>query len=315
MRMVSTTKRMMDVEDVIRWACGAIAGRGPPGVQQTRAMNAPRSEASLVGRWTWPTGFPEISPMFAGGFSTGRTPVSNTPDDPDALKVEAAIGMLPQRMTAYTAPDELALDIGSDVDLVGAFAAPLANVANIVLTHGRLGNRPAIGFEIPIPTPKLAPNGKPGVWQLQCSIERTIGGDHVERLFEAPVQGARRGVYPSGSFCILEYEPSPQSIINDRAEYLAWRLALGELAELLSGRLERIAALPPAAALAPWLGDRDGDKPRDLFGLGAERIYTATQALAVRARREARSRRTIAPSGGKLRRPTRPGRLKSIGGG
>jgi hypothetical protein len=116
--------------------------------------------------------------------------------------------MLPQRMTAYTAPEELALDVGSDVDLAGAFAAPLANVTNIVLTHGRLGNRPAIGLETPIPAPKLAPNGKPGIWQLQCAVEVTIGGDHVERIFEAPVQGARRGVYPAGSFCILEYTSS-----------------------------------------------------------------------------------------------------------
>ena len=304
----------MDIEDVVRWACGAVAGgRGASPGAPPRAMNAPRSEASLVGRWTWPTGYPTVSPMFAGAFPMGRTRVSNAPDDPDALTVEAAIGMLSQRMTAYTAPEELALDIGLPIDIYGAFAAPLANVTNLVLAHGRLGNRPPIGLETPIPMPKQAPNGKPGVWQIQCSVEKTIAGDQVERLFEAPVQGARRGIYPSGSFCIVEYEPSPQSIVNDRAEYLVWRLALGDLAELLSGRLERIAALPPAAALAPWLGDRDGDKPRDLFGPGADRVYTATQALALRARREARSRRTIAPSSGKLRRPTRPGRGQMTG--
>jgi len=249
--------------------------------------------------------------MFAGAFPMGRSRVSNTPDDPDALTVEAAIGMLPTRMAAYTAPEELALDIGLDVDIDGAFAAPLANVTNIVLAHGRLGKRPAIGLETPIPVPKLAPNGKPGVWQLQCAVEKTITGDQVERLFEAPVQGARRGVYPSGSYCVIEFEPSPQSVANDRAEYLVWRLALGELAELLSGRLELIAALPPAAAMAPWLGQVDGDKPVDLFRPGADRVYTAMQALALRARREARTRRTIAPSSGKLRRPARPGRLEA----
>jgi hypothetical protein len=312
--MVSTTsKRMMDIEDVVRWACGAVRSRRPSPSAPPRAMNVPRSEASLVGRWTWPSGFTEISPMFSAVFPTGRSRGSNVPDDPDAATVEAAIGMLSQRMTAYAAPEQLAPDIGSDVDLAGAFAAPLANVTNIVLTHGRLGNRPAIGQEIPIPTPKLAPNGKPGIWQLQCNVEKTIAGDQVERLFEAPVQGARRGVYPDGSFCVILYEPNPQSIVNDRAEYLVWRLALGELAELLSGRLERIAALPPAAAIAPWLGDRDGEKPRDLFGAGADRLHGAAEQRAMAARRAGAVRRTIAPSSGKLRRPTRPGRGQMTG--
>ena len=80
--------------------------------------------------------------MFAGAFPKGRSRVSNTPDDPDAVTVEAAVGMLPKRMTAYTAPEELALDIGLDVDIDGAFAAPLANVTNIVLTHGRTRQSP-----------------------------------------------------------------------------------------------------------------------------------------------------------------------------
>ena len=80
-----------------------------------------------------------------------------------------------------------------------------------------------------------------------------------------------------GAFCRIEYEPDPQIVINDRADYCAWRISLEALAEALSGRLETITALAPAAALFSWTGELDGDRPRDLFVPGAERFFTGAQ--------------------------------------
>jgi hypothetical protein len=327
--VVSTTasKRMIDVEDLVRWACGAVAGGGrgsSPGVPPRGAMNAPRSEASLVGRWTWPTGYPTVSPMFAGAFPKGSPRASDRPDDPGSAIVHSAIGILAGRMAGFAAPEELALDIGLDVDLDGAFAAALANIGNIVIVHGRLGNRPSLPAEIPRPRPKLAPNGKPGVWRIEAMIEKTISGENVERRFEAPVQRTggetgnvvlpvTRDSYPFGAYGVLEYDPDPQGVVSLRAEYLAWRLALDELAALLHGRLEKFAVLPPAAAMAPWLGHRDGEKHVDLFRAGADRVYSGLDLAAIAARRESRARRKVVLGAGRLRRPARLGRLKTTG--
>lgn len=93
-----------------------------------------------------------------------------------------------------------------------------------------------------------------------------------------------------------------------RADYLAWRLGLEMLASLLSGRMARIAALPPAAALAPWSGEEDGAKPRDLFGAGAERVFTGAEARASEAMRRAAVRCPPRPGESRARRPAKPAR-------
>ena len=316
--MKQGAKRLMDVEDVVRWACGQGLGTrsGPPS-RHPAGMNLPRAEASLVGRWSGPAGYPEISPMFAGAFATGgssrgggagRARFGSAEPDPDALVVEAAIAALGDAMTERTAPEALALDIGLPVDVDGAYAAAIANIVNLTLAHGRLASRPLLGPERPAPYPKAAPNGKPGVWRLETWSEPTVEGGKVEREVETRAAPVRRDLYPTGAYCRLEWDPDPQSIVYARAVYLAWRQGLEALAESLSGRMERIAALPPAAALAPWLGDRDGDKPRDLFGPGAERVYTRAEALAIQARREARERRRPMVGTTPARRPARPGK-------
>lgn len=308
-------KRLMDVEDVVRWALSRPADRGaaPQGTQICGGMNVPRSEASLVGRWTWPASFPSISPMFAGGYATGGVARPKGPIDPDAAIVEAAIGEIGEAMAGLAAPEAIALDIGLPVDIDGAVAAALANVKNLVLAHGRLGNRPAYGIWAPQARARRTPNGKPGVWKIERWREPTINGGFVERDVERPVQPMRRDLYPAGSYGLIDWDPDAQLIVNDRAEYFVWRMALEALCAALSERMARIAALPPAAALAPWFGELDGDKPRDLFGPGAERVYSRLEAQAVAARRETRERRRVTTSGGVARRPARPGRGAASG--
>jgi len=307
----------MDVEDVVRWACGQelTKKRGAATTKGPAGLNAAGADAALVGRWTRPPGFPAISPMFAGAYGpSGPGRQAGGAPDADALIVEAAILGLGASMGALAVPEALALDIGLAVDVEGAFAAAIANVANLVLAHGRLGNRPAPGSEAPRPRPRPAANGKPGAWRRERWREPTAEGGFVEREVETPVQRLRRDLYPPGAYCLLDYEPDPQLIVNDRAEYLAWRLALDALCAALSGRLERIGALPPAAALAPWLGEKDGDKPRDLFAPGAAGVYSGRERLALAARRESRQRRALSVCGAKMRRAARPGRGAASGG-
>jgi hypothetical protein len=308
---IAGAKRLMDVEDVVRWACGSelIKRRGAPSPDLRAGMALSRADASLVGRWSWPPGFPPVSPMFALGVVQGTSGrAASGPPDGDALIVEAAILALPGRACDWTAPEALALDIGLPVDVDGAFAAAAANIVALVTMHGRLASRPTIGPETPRPVPRLAPNGKPGAWRKERWREPTIEEGWVERDVETPVARMRRDSWPDGAYGVLEWDPDPQLIVNDRAEYCAWRLALEALAEALSDRMERVAALAPAAALAPWLGEADAGRIPDLFGPGAERVYSGRERLALEARRASRARREVRLSGGKARRPARPGR-------
>jgi hypothetical protein len=82
--------------------------------------------------------------------------------------------------------------------------------------------------------------------------------------------------------------------VNDRAGYLVWRLGLEALVEALSGKLETIAALPPAAAMFPWTGEKNGDRPRDLFGFGANRVHAPVEARELAAQRPRGTRRDLA---------------------
>jgi hypothetical protein len=120
-----------------------------------------------------------------------------------------------------------------------------------------------------------------------CSTRSQARGDEVE---------------PAG------VEPDPQLMVNDRADCCAWRLALEALSEALSGKLARIAALPPAAALFPWTGEKDGDRPRGLFSLGAERVNSAGEAATLAGTRARSERRPLLPgrASARARRPAKP---------
>jgi len=309
--MDQTTRALkpMDVEEVLKWACGQeLPRKGRPAAAPTLRRLDRGRDAELVGRWIWPAGFPAISPMFAHGFVTAGNPRGGPPDQ-DALLVETAIGAVGAAMAGRNAPDELALDIGLGVDIDGAFASALGNVGNLLLAHGRLGNRPSIGAWEPKCSPRLAMNGKPGVWRINRIVEPGFGGRSVERDVEEPAPALKGRTWPTGAYGALEWDPDPQLVVNDRAEYLVWRLGLDELSRMLSGRLARIAALPTRAAMAPWLGHVDGDGIVDLFQPGTH-VYAARDAAAMRGRRERRVLSTRAPG---ARRPARPGRGQACG--
>ncbi len=321
MSAASGAKRLLDIEDVVAWACAELGKR-----RGDTPYNYVRHDASLVGRWTHPPGFPTVSPMFAGVAGGGsasaagsswerapRAPRAAGPPDEDAITIEEAADRLAAEVAGSAAPETLALDIGLPVDVEGAFRAALANVENIVMTHGLLGKRPAFGREAPAPMPALAPNGKPQVLAPTIRLEKTVGGEELRYAVDAPTQALRSGVYASGAFCPLEYDPDPQFLVNERAEYAAWRAGLEALAGMLAGRLARIAALPPSAPAAPWLGERDAGKPADLFGASAERLYSRMELLSMAARQG--ERRPVKQRREDMWRPARPARaIKGTGG-
>jgi hypothetical protein len=153
-------------------------------------------------------------------------------------------------MRRLEAPAEIGADIGLPVDLDAAWSRARAMVANLVLVHGRLGNRPVYdeGFCV---APLLAKNGQPAVLKLAAFAEAGAFGE-IEDIREVGAARLRRDFYEAGAYCRLEYEPEPQSVVQDRAEYCAWRIGLDLLAEAV-GYLDRFAVLPAHAPWAPWV--------------------------------------------------------------
>jgi hypothetical protein len=261
--MVFLGKQLCDVEDVMVWAAGELARKGRGG-HAPRKLDVAPGDRELVGRWSKPMGYPPMSPMFAPGLVTSGG--ARQPPHGDALIVEGAVERLAR---VYPAPgmasEELAFGMGFAVDCETAMIAALGRAASLVVVFAGLARAPDCGGW-PKSTPKRAPNGKPGVWRREAWAEPTIRDEDVVREVEVAVKPMRRGLYPPGSYGVLEWAPSPQSVIEDRAEYAAWRAGLAWLAQELSGALESREVLAPRAPLCPW---RDGRAPRGRGGAAA----------------------------------------------
>ncbi len=309
--MPAGAKRLMDVEDLVHWACSQELLKRRTSPRRAPILPLRRGDSELVGRWTKPPSFPSISPMFASGLFAGAGPAGSTRGGrglevhPDALIVEATILGLPARMAEFKAPALIVDGIGLDVDLVGAFAAAIGNVVNLVLAHGRMGNRPAFATRFVV-SPKMAVNGKPGVWRVVRELEPTVDGLGVERAIEQPTQRIRRDLYHNGAYCRLEYDPDPQVMVNDRADYSAWAFSMHEMAAALTGRLATIEPMAPAAALFPWAGEIDCAKPLALFGAGADGLHGAREAARFAGARARGDRRRIVRAPTPRRKPAKP---------
>ena len=108
------------------------------------------------------------------------------------------------------------------------------------------------------------------MWRQECWDGPTFDDHgHAWRQVEVACSPIRKDLYPAGAYGIVEFTPAPQELVNERAEYAVWRASLVWLAAALSGALKSRAALPPRAAARPWMGERDGEPVRDLFGAGA----------------------------------------------
>lgn len=243
-------------------------------------------------------GFPRVSPMFSG--LHGAAGARGDPLHPDSLIVETAVGEVATVLSAAYCPPlaaELLDGLGfPDLDAQGALDAALCNVGNLLLVHGRLHTRPLIRLEASPVRGKLGNNGKPGVWRREEWAEPTWQ-DHApecSRMVETAVRAKRKNSYPPGAYCRLEYDPDPQMLVNERAEYAVWRAGLAALAEVLhDANLSAHAAMPPAAAFRPWMGDLDGEAIPDLFRPGAENVYAGDEARGLAAERSTARRRPV----------------------
>jgi hypothetical protein len=287
-------KRLIDIEDLVAWGASELTRKRPGKAAPRAAFDVDRADRELVGRWTRPASFPAMHPMFAAGLGKPGG-ARGDPPHADALRLEEALARL-----AVSPPpvdiDELQLcaGLGFALDAAGAMRAALANVRNLLLVQGRLAIRPFLRLEPPTATPRLAANSKPGVWRREVWVEPTFGDyRQATREVEVAAPALRKNVYPAGAYCGLDYEPDPADLLHERAEYAAWHAGLLWLAAELAGGLESRAPLPPAAAARPWLGERDGEPVRDLFGPGAEGVHSGDQAATLEAQRRAGRRRPI----------------------
>jgi hypothetical protein len=122
-----------------------------------------------------------------------------------------------------------------------------------------LGSRPDWRAEPFSVSAVLAKNGRPAVFRLDLVRMPTVDGKGATIEGEIRCAPLRGGHYPDGSYCRLDYEPSPRSVVEWRADYLIWRSATAALAVKLEGALERFLPLPPAAPEAPWIAEGKGE--------------------------------------------------------
>lgn len=113
----------------------------------------------------------------------------------------------------------------------------------LVIAHASMGSRPDWHSEPPRPYPILhGPRPK------------IVG------------ESRGRGRYAAGSYCPLTWEPSPITIAEARADYLAWWRGLALLREQLAGRLKRYLPTGPDAPETPWITSpgpaADAEAPR-----------------------------------------------------
>lgn len=258
-------KTLIDAEDLVRWAASEElpkkrprGSRTPPDLIRGLAPG----DGELVGKWAAPPGFPVIHPMFAAAHGSGpggRAIMFAGEPDEDALRVEAAIYEIARSPHPCPSPIKgegyaaiAAHGIGLEVDANGALIAARRNIAGLVLVHGALRSRP--DWDTPFAVIQvLAKNEKPAVFRQSFVRLPTIDGKGATISTEVHCERLRSGLYPDDSYCRLDYEPDPQSVIEWRADYLIWRAALQLLAEMLEGALMRFEPLAPAAPEAPWL--------------------------------------------------------------
>jgi hypothetical protein len=97
----------------------------------------------------------------------------------------------------------------------------------LVTLHAKLGNRPH--------------------WDLGPVRVSRVTGSNGKPVVNGITRGRR---YANGAHCPLRLDPSPDHIIRARFDYAAWH---GALTALATCRMTEHQALPPRAAVEPWI--------------------------------------------------------------
>lgn len=277
----------MDIEDALTWAM----------VEELPKRREDDGHGAM--------GFKSISPMFAGADLGVRVenfnrepgmPLALGDVHPDAILIEQAVhALIEHESHDYGAGLGAAagLDRLPGVDEAEAFRRAGSQMRLLVVVCAKLRRRPVLDDGGVTAGPKLLGNGKPAVVREEVQFQNTVAGKQIALTVDAPTHPLRAGNYRDGANCPVQYDPTPQSIVLERAEYAVWHRALEILAEALCGKLESIAVLPPSAAARPWTGEQDAGKPPRLFDDHRSR-RTATR-LQQEAARQLGARRVSRP--------------------
>lgn len=92
---------------------------------------------------------------------------------------------------------------------------------------------------------------RPDYWDDEPVAERVPAKNGGGAALVGECKG--KNVYSTGSYCPLQWSPSPTSVITSRAEYALWHHGLVALSRMLD--LRKYTVLPPHAPMAPWFGD------------------------------------------------------------
>lgn len=256
-RPETPNKRVMDVEDVLRWA---FVDELPKRREDDGSFRMRE--------------YPSVCPMFAMAQHGGRIenftrepgfPAAMGEPHPDALIVEAAVLGL-SRFAEHRFEGDLGLapDLPAGQDQQGPMARAMEQLVDIVRIRARLGARPTFAAS-PEPAAVVDPKqGRPLVFIQRTTMKADAEGRLRPHLVEERVGAEGKDRYPRGAYCAIEWD-DPKSIVIERAEYAAWWAGLDLLAHELSGKLASIAVLPPAAAQRPWAGETDAAKPKRIL--------------------------------------------------
>lgn len=232
--IVPSGRRLMDVEDAVTWAFrdelpkrGALESTG----------FSPMHSLAMLGT------------VIDSGNREPRLPAALGDPHPDALAIEQAVRALVRFHGWAIEGVDLAPDFALAADQRKALKHAVTGMVGQVVVHARMRNRPAW-----CPTefgcgPSIGPNGKPRVLVTVAEIHEGAFGPVTETLSE-PARATRAGRYPDGAACPLAWQPSPQSVVDERAEYVAWWVGLDQLARDLDGTLATVTVLPPSAPAA-----------------------------------------------------------------
>jgi hypothetical protein len=253
-------KKTIDIEKLLQWAMREELPKG-------QAIGA--SSWDIVSQYAALGVRVDVSHCGDGlGFLAGEP-------HPDAIIVADAVRKLDEdarfndRVEVLPLFGDFAAIAGNAVD---AILSASFNQQAIVISKAMQSSRPKWEFELPVPCQMFfeALNARRELRTYPIVHGLDAGGDLVMMKKNRGRAFKRDGEYnlTASPRSPLEWcDPSPLSIADARAEYVAWYLALVSLVDTLRGKLADHEAVRPSAAMMPWLAPAEHSRVimRNLF--------------------------------------------------
>jgi hypothetical protein len=200
--------------------------------------------------------------------------------DPDAKIIAVAVSALPAMAIDWELSRESLMgDAAGLLEVRDTLLLRSINVAALITMHGSMGTAPD--------------------WRTEEMRPYMVPPAHGDQS-RASIVGERTGQnrYTIGSYCPLQWEPSPVSVALARGDYAAWHAGLVMLAETL--HLEKHKAMPPTAPAQPWF---DAPKPARVWFVGDHAIKRAALPLRPSRPYPVKQPGEARPRPGKVRHP------------